>query len=697
MSVTLMISPKPYCFKCQTKKFGALRVTLSHYINPSAFHIFALFVYITSLVEHKGIPLWIKVTSDIQNTPVLAFKKATTVKHILLSYSFCYLLWCLLDWCHWLVSAVEKCSHLSFSPPSSSWLTVPGNPLLKWPPSSSKSQLPTLQMPPASQPPGEERFDPVLPKLEDNLTDIDISALSAILKDPCLSEADRLAALDRTNVHPHPYLLETIIQNNNFSPNPILTLYRWACLYPEFCPSPSLINALVNLLSRSRMFVAAWSLILDHLHQTSRPFLISLQTFTLLIRRYARAGMTQSAIRTFEYMHLSKLVPSCDGSKGLDMLLDALCKEGHVSSAIHYLDQVSSAVPPLVIPSAQTYNILINGCFRIHKLRDAERILGNMLKANVEPTVVTYGTLIEGYCKMRRVHRAVELLAEMSMKEIAPNVIVYNSIIDGLAESARLKDAVAMLETMPLHKLQPTILTYNSLVKGYCKVGDLAGASKMLKAMIARGHLPTARTYNYFFAHFAKSGKVEEAMNLYTKMMQSGYEPDRFTFHLVLKLLCENRNLQLALQVIKEMNGRGFDSDTTTCTMLIHLLCRLQRWEDAYVEFEAMMKRGLVPEYITYTKLVQELRMAGMNQMVRRISDLMDRVPHERKLPNTYKPREKEGAHEMRLKILQKAQAMSDVLKTCKDPRELRSRREESAVAGANRLIEDIKRRVYAV
>ncbi|XP_068649375.1 pentatricopeptide repeat-containing protein At5g11310, mitochondrial isoform X2 [Aristolochia californica] len=401
-------------------------------------------------------------------------------------------------------------SHLSFTSPSSSWLSIPGNPLLKWPPSSPKPPSPPLQTSPASQPSGEEQKDIVLQKLEYNVTDIDISAVSAILKDPCLSEADLPVALNRINVIPHSCLLETLVQNNNFSPNPILVLYRWACSYPEFCPSPSLINALVNLLARSRMFEAAWSLILGHLHQSSPPFVISLQTFALLIRRYARAGLTQSAIRTFEYLHHSKLVPDYGGSDGLDMLLDALCKEGHVSSAIRYLDQVSSAVPPLVIPSTRTYNILINGCFRVHKLRDAECIWGNMQKANIEPTVVTYGTLVEGYCKMRRVHRAVELLAEMSMKGIAPNVIVYNSIIDGLVESARFKDALAMLEKMPLYKLESTILTYNSLVRGYCKVGDLAGASKILKAMIIRGHLPTARTYNYFFAYFAKSGKVEE-------------------------------------------------------------------------------------------------------------------------------------------------------------------------------------------
>lgn len=452
---------------------------------------------------------------------------------------------------------------------------------------------------------------------------------------------------------------------------------------------------MVNVLAKAKEFDSAWSLMLNRLDATDGSGLVSGDTFTIMIRRYARAGMLESAIRAFEFAYNIHPIHDSDSEFNLfQVLLDSLCKEGHVKVATDYC-QRKKELEPSWVPSIRVYNILLNGWFRTRKLKQAERLWMEMKKENVKPSVVTYGTLVEGYCRMRRVEMAIELVKEMKREGYEPNVIVYNPIVDALGEAKRFKEALGMLERFLVSDPGPTISTYNSLVKGFCKAGDLVGASKILKMMISRGCVPTPTTYNYFFRYFSKFGKIEEGMNLYNKMIHSGYNPDRLTYHLLMKMLCEHERLDLAVQVSKEMRVRGCDMDLATSTMLIHLLCKMHRLEDAFAEFEDMMRRGIVPQYLTFRRMNDELKKKGKTELARKLCQLMASVSHSMKLPNTYLEDE-DASLARRTSIIQKAEVMSDILKTCKDPRELVKRRSsaDNVVLSANRLIENIKRRI---
>lgn len=405
-------------------------------------------------------------------------------------------------------------------------------------------------------------------------------------------------------------------------------------------------------------------------------------------------GMTQSAIRTFEFAStLDRIKKSDSGTSLFEILLDSLCKEGYVRVASDYFDE-KKKMDPSCAPSIRVYNILLNGWFRSRRLKHAEQLWSEMKKENVTPNVVTYGTLVEGYSRMRRVERAIELVKEMRGKGIEPNAIVYNPIIDALAEAGRFKEVVGMMERFLVCEKGPTISTYNSLVKGYCKDGDLIGASKILRMMIRRGCIPSPMTYNYFFKYFSKFQKIEEGMNLYTKLIESGYTPNRLTYHLLLKMLCEDGRLNLAVQVSKEMRARGCDMDLATSTMLIHLLCKMHYFEEALLEFEDMIRRGIVPQYLTFQRLGDKFKKHGLTDMAEKLRNLMSSVPHSTNLPNTYNE-DRDASHVKRMSIISKAEAMCDLLKMSKNPKEPVKHRSsvEDAVSCANQLIEDIKKK----
>ncbi|KAK6912674.1 Pentatricopeptide repeat [Dillenia turbinata] len=527
--------------------------------------------------------------------------------------------------------------------------------------------------------------------------DSDFITISNLLANPSHSPGPGLEnALNQTGIKPGSTLIQSLFNHFGSSPKPLFSLYLWAEKHPEFRSSVEIFNDVVQFLAKSREFDSAWAMVLDRIGNDGvKHNVVSFDTFVILIRRYCRAGMHMSAIRTYDFACSLDLI--CDNESKLklfEILLDSLCKEGHVGVASEHFGK-RREMDPNWLPSIRVYNILLNGWFRARKLKHAERLWGKMKNEKVVPSIVTYGTLVEGYCRMRRIERAMELVDEMRGEGIEPNHMVYNPIVDALAEEGRFKEAFGLMERFLVLELGPNISTYNSLVKGLCKARDIVGANKVLKMMVGRGVLPTLMTYNYLFKYFAKFGKIEEAMNLYNKIIESGYAPDKLTFHLLVKMLCEQERLELTMQVIKEMRARGFDLDLATSTMLVHLLCKMHRLHEASAEFEDMFRRGIVPQYLTFVKLNDELKKRGMTKMARMLSDLMASVPHSTNLPDTF-VRDKNSSRAKKISIMQKAEAMSNILSTCNDPRELVKQRRstENAVSSANQLMEDIKKRV---
>ncbi|XP_038900116.1 pentatricopeptide repeat-containing protein At5g11310, mitochondrial-like [Benincasa hispida] len=571
-----------------------------------------------------------------------------------------------------------------------SWLSTPGKPLIKWPSLPDEFGNP-LQSDSAVISNPNPAIDP---KLEASYAPNDLSTISGILSDHGVRPGAELEdALDRTGIVPSSSLLEAVFDHFDSSPKFLHSLFLWAAKKPGFCPSAVLFNRLINVLAKSREFDSTWSLIISRLRGDEKPSLVSVDVFVILIRRYARAGMLQPAIRTFEFACNLETISGTNSEGLFEILLDSLCKEGHVRVASEYFNRKREMDSSFGL-SIRAYNILLNGWFRSRKLKHAERLWFEMKKNKISPTVVTYGTLIEGYCRMHRVERAIELVDEMRGEGIEPNAIIYNPIVDALGEAGRFKEALGMMERFMVLEQGPTISTYNSLVKGYCKTGDLSGASKILKSMISRGFTPTPTTYNYFFRFFSKHGKIEEGMNLYNKMIESGYAPDKLTYHLLLKMLCEEERLNLAVQVCNEMKARGFDMDLATSTMLIHLLCKMHKFEEAFTEFEHMIHRGIVPQYLTFFRLHDEFMKRGWTKMASKLQEMMSSVPHSEKLPDTYN-QTPDSIRARRKSIMRKAEAMSEMLKVCKDPRELVKRRSpsENAVFSANRLMDDIKKK----
>ncbi|XAR69337.1 hypothetical protein NMG60_11000880 [Bertholletia excelsa] len=494
------------------------------------------------------------------------------------------------------------------------------------------------------------------------------SRICDLLMNPSFPPGPALeTALDQAGIKLSPSFLQQVFDRFRTSPDSSLNLFQWAEKQPGYRSSVGIFNAMVKVLARGRNFRLAWCLILCRIKQPiGGP---DVGTFAILIRRYARAGMPYPAFRTLEFVNTIDLNSNSNSAVSLfEVLMDSFCKEGLVREASEYFYGKRRADHSFV-PSIHVYNILLKGFIQSRQLENALCLWDEMKKDNVKPSVKTYGILVEGHCRMHRVDKAIELVDEMKKDGIEPDAIVYNSVIDALGEAGRLIEALGIMERFLILESGPTISTFNSLVKGFCKAGDLEGANKILKMMISRGFVPTTRTYNYIFHSFSKHGRIEEALNLYAKITKSGYTPDQLTYHLLIELLCKQEMVDHAMQIRKEMKARGYGLDLAAFNMLVHLLCKMHRFEEALAEFEETIQRGIIPQYV-YQKMIDELKKKRMTKMAQKLFDLMLSVRDLANLPDAI-AREKDSSHSRRRSIMQKAEMISNTLKTCRDPREL--------------------------
>ncbi|XP_021746384.1 pentatricopeptide repeat-containing protein At5g11310, mitochondrial-like [Chenopodium quinoa] len=491
-----------------------------------------------------------------------------------------------------------------------------------------------------------------------NFSESDSNTLCTILKNPnFLSISDFVNALQEAKIEPSSSLLLAIFKKFDSSLNRIFSAFKWLDSPPGYHISAPIFNSMVNILAKSGEFMWVLMIMMDKLKRGDGSELVSAENLGVLIRHYARLGKVLDAIHVFKFANTLEI-------DVFELLLNALCRHGHVRVASDLIDR-KMCLDPSWVPSITVYNMLLKGWFRVQNIKQVERLWFRMRGEELVPEVVTYGIVVDGYCKMGNVDRALELVGEMRKDGVAPNKAVYGPLVDALAEAGRLKEALGVLERFLVLEAGPTFSTYNSLIRGFCKAGDLTGAGKILRMMISRDILPTAMTYNWFFRCYLKHGKVEEGLNLYRKMIESGYEPDGLTFHLLLKMLCEEERLELAMQIRKDMRSKGYVLDSDLSTMLIDSLCKMHRLEEAVVEFEELIQRGCVPKYLTYQNLHCELKKKGLHDMALKISELVATVRSSTTLPNEF------GAvdtfHDRRKSIIQKAKAMSNVLKKCSD------------------------------
>ena len=159
-----------------------------------------------------------------------------------------------------------------------------------------------------------------------------------------------------------------------------------------------------------------------------------------------------------------------------------------------------------------TYNMLIDGYYKVGDIEEAFGFKERMREQNVECNLVTYNSLLNGLCGSGRVEDAKEVLLEMEDSGFLPggflsfvfddhsNVAGDDSLFDG--KEIRIDEQ-----------------TYCILLNGLCRVGRIEKAEEVLAKLVENGVTSSKISYNILVNAYCQEGDLKKAI-LTTEQME---------------------------------------------------------------------------------------------------------------------------------------------------------------------------------
>jgi pentatricopeptide repeat protein len=233
-----------------------------------------------------------------------------------------------------------------------------------------------------------------------------------------------------------------------------------------------------------------------------------------------------------------------------NVLLETLFKHGkHKEANDLWETMIDNHTPPSFIGiNAESYNVMVNQCFREGKFQEAIEVFHRQPRKNVQMDVGCFNNIIGKLCENGMLAEAVKLFEEMEKKSVLPDVYTYTYLVDscfkeghvedtmeyfykmadgkqhgpkfnigffnrmfeGLTEAGRIDDALKVYGRMPDKEIKPNMTTFEILIKALCKEGDLDQARGLVMDMARGSIVPPPEFRESVVNFFKKAGRQEE-------------------------------------------------------------------------------------------------------------------------------------------------------------------------------------------
>ncbi|CAL9206366.1 unnamed protein product [Musa hybrid cultivar] len=391
-------------------------------------------------------------------------------------------------------------------------------------------------------------------------------------------------ALDASGVRAFPDVAEQVLLRFENAGMLAYRFFDWARRQQRgYAHTVRAYHAMIAALAKIRQYKLMWDLVAAMRTQGA----LNVETFCVIMRKYARAHKVEETLYTFDVMDKYGVAPNLAAFGGL---LGALCKSKNVRKAQEVFDKMRDRFEP----DAKTYSILLEGWGRAPNLPKMREVYQEMLDRGCEPDIVTYGIIVDALCKAGRVEEAVDVVRDMSHRVCPPTPFIYSVLVHTYGVEKRIEDAVDTFLEMERNGVKPDVVVYNALVGAFCKANKFENAFSVVGDMEDKGITPVARTFNIILNSLITAQRYEEAYRVFRRMIKC-CEPDSDTYTMMIKMFCETDKLEMALKVWKYMGKKQFLPSMHTFSVLINGLCEKGELNRACVMLEDMIEKGIRP------------------------------------------------------------------------------------------------------
>lgn len=419
-------------------------------------------------------------------------------------------------------------------------------------------------------------------------------------------------ALDESGIWMTPDLAEEVLERFENAGMLAYRFFEWAGKQRNYSHSIKAYHTMIGSLAKIRQYQIMWELV----NAMRSEGILNIETFCVIMRKYARAKKVDEAIYTFNVMEKHGVPPNLAAFNGL---LSALCKSKNVRRAQELFDEMSHRFSP----DSKTFSILIEGWGREPNLPKARELYSRMIAGECEPDVVTYGIMVDVLCKAGRVEEAVGIVKEMASRGNPPTSFIYSVLVHTYGAERRIEDAVNTFLGMEKAGIRADVVVYNALVGAFCRANRLENAFRVLREMEKKGVPPNSRTCNIVLNGLIAVEKTEEAYGFFRRMIKH-CEPDSDTYTMMIKMFCADGRVDRAMRVWRFMRLKQFMPSMHTFSVLINGLCGKGEVDRACILLEEMIEKGIRPPGYTFGKLRQLLLKEGREDVLRFLTEKMN-------------------------------------------------------------------------